>query len=81
VTEEQWQGSESPDAMLDAIAGSARATDSRLRLFACSCVWRVWDLLQDENEEPIRTGQSTTSGHRPGDSVPGCCGPDAKRRS
>jgi hypothetical protein len=53
VNEGQWQDCEDPDAMLDAVAGSPQAND-RLRLFACACVRRVWDLLQDENEEPVR---------------------------
>lgn len=54
MTEEQWQDCEDPDDMLDAVAGSPGATGRRLRLFACACVRRVWDLLQDENEEPVR---------------------------
>jgi hypothetical protein len=54
VTEEQWRTCENPDAMLDAIAGSPRATNRRLRLFACGCVRRAWDLLQGDNEEPVR---------------------------
>jgi hypothetical protein len=54
VTEDQWQNCGNPDTMLDTVAGSPSATDRRLRLFSCACVRRVWDLLQGENEAPLR---------------------------
>jgi hypothetical protein len=46
MTETEWLACTSPDRMLEGLRG--RATDRKLRLFACHCCRRVWHLLKDE---------------------------------
>src|SRR5438105_3621748 len=47
MTEEEWQDSTDPAAMLK-LAGD-RASDRKLRLFACACCRRIWLLLPDDD--------------------------------
>jgi hypothetical protein len=46
MTEEEWLTSPNPRLLLDAVRDRAGAR--KLRLFACACVRRVWDLLTAE---------------------------------
>jgi hypothetical protein len=46
MTEEEWQTSEDPQPMLNFLWG--KATDRKLRLFACACVREIGHLLDDE---------------------------------
>jgi hypothetical protein len=46
MNEAEWLVSEDPSAMLEDIC--EKVSDRKLRLFACSCVRQVWDLLADE---------------------------------
>jgi hypothetical protein len=43
MTEPEWLTCENPDTMLDFLDG--RPADWRLRLFACACCRRIWDLI------------------------------------
>jgi hypothetical protein len=45
MTEEQWLAATDPTSMLEALRASGAAADRKLRLFACGCVRRVWDLI------------------------------------
>jgi hypothetical protein len=49
VTEQQWRQSSNPEPMLEFLRG--KDFDRKLRLFACACCRRIWDLLT----EPGRT--------------------------
>jgi hypothetical protein len=45
MTEAEWLACTDPWPMLDEFSGRSR--DRKLRLFACACVRRVWDFLDD----------------------------------
>lgn len=46
MTEPDWLGGTDPTPMLEFLRG--RASDRKLRLFACGCCRRIWNLLQDK---------------------------------
>jgi hypothetical protein len=46
MTEAEWLGCDDPDRMLQFLQG--KASERKLRLFACACVRRVWGLLAEE---------------------------------
>src|SRR4051812_10754850 len=46
MTEAEWLEGNNPYAMLEFVTG--KASDRKLRLFACTCCRRVWRLLSDE---------------------------------
>jgi hypothetical protein len=48
MTESEWLNAMSPQPMLNFLKGSGRATDRKLRHFACACCRRVWELLSDQ---------------------------------
>jgi hypothetical protein len=45
MNESEWPTSTDPQAMLTFLQGSGRASDRKLRLFACGCARRAWHLL------------------------------------
>jgi hypothetical protein len=45
MTENEWLTGTDPEAMLEFVR--TRATDRKLRLFACACCRGIWDLLTD----------------------------------
>lgn len=84
MTESEWLTSQDPAAMLGEIIapynsdmGGYRASDRKLRLFACACVRQVWGLLTDNapcqncNGGP---GKTAYTGRAQGDPCPECGG-------
>lgn len=46
MTETEWMRSTDLSAMLEALGGEV--SDSKLRLFACACCRRIWDIIDTE---------------------------------
>lgn len=47
MTESEWLAATDPAVMLESLRGTDRASDRKLRLFACACYHRVSHLLPD----------------------------------
>src|SRR5262249_28894171 len=63
MTETEWASSTEPQLMLDFLRASGRATDRKLRLFACACCRRVWPLLSEERgREAVRVAEQFADG-------------------
>jgi hypothetical protein len=48
VNSDEWNASTDPKAMLNWVREQGKASDRKLRLFACACCHRVWSSLADE---------------------------------
>jgi hypothetical protein len=46
MTEAEWLACAEPDPMLQFLRG--KMSDRKLRLFACGCCRRIWDLITDQ---------------------------------
>jgi hypothetical protein len=64
MTEAEWLAAEDPDPMLAYLrAERGRAGERKLRLLACACCRRVWDLLSDpRSREAVETGERYVDG-------------------
>src|SRR5438034_4296341 len=62
VTEEEWLACADPHLMLRFIWD--KASDRKLRLFACACCRRLWHLLPDKrSRRAVRTSERYADGH------------------
>jgi hypothetical protein len=63
MTEQEWLTATEPQAMLDFLRSSGRASDRKLRLFAAACCRRVWHLLIDLwSQEAVQTAERFADG-------------------
>ena len=51
MTEQEWLECTDPTPMLGFVGG--KASDRKLRLFACECSHRIWHLLNEENRNAV----------------------------
>ena len=63
MTEADWDRCTDPAAMLAFLQQAGRASDRKLRLWACACVRRVWPLLpQGVTHEAVRLAEEFADG-------------------
>jgi hypothetical protein len=63
MTEVEWLACTEPRQMLDLVRESGRASDRKLRLFACACARRVWGLLRHSwSKKAIEVAESFADG-------------------
>src|SRR5262245_54235495 len=66
MTEAQWLACRDPQRMLLALGTNdslrGRASDRKLRLFACACCRRSWGLLVEELRRSIETAELFADG-------------------
>jgi hypothetical protein len=61
MTESEWLNAIDPTMMLEFLG--SRASDRKLRLFACACCWRIWDMLTDERcRRAVEVGERLAEG-------------------
>jgi hypothetical protein len=53
MTQEQWLSCREPVPLLRFLLGAGRASERKLRLFACACCRRIWDLLPDPRNRDL----------------------------
>jgi hypothetical protein len=70
MTEAEWLRCVDPEPMLAALdgkKGKGQASARKLRLLACSCCRRIWDLLEERSWEAIETAEAFADGQITGD--------------
>jgi Imm-5 like putative immunity protein len=70
MTESEWNSCQDPQTMLDFLRTTGRASERKLRLFACTCARRVWHLLEDErSRRAVAVAESYAAGETTLDEV------------
>jgi hypothetical protein len=60
MTEDQWPVCPQPESMLKLLRG--RASDRKLRLFACACSRRVWPRLSPDERRAVELAEEVAEG-------------------
>jgi hypothetical protein len=60
MTEADWLGCNDPSKMLPFVQG--KASERKLRLFACACCRRVWDLLPKDGRKAVKVAEKFADG-------------------
>jgi hypothetical protein len=76
MTESEWLACTDTREMLAFIRG--KASDRKLRLFACACCRRIWELLQAEGRRAVEAAEGHADGLVAADEM-GEAGTDARR--
>jgi hypothetical protein len=74
MTEAEWLSSTDPAAMLRSLVGRYSAQKrrgespdfERLRLFACACLRRIWDLLDEDHRRSVEMIEDFARSPKPG---------------
>jgi hypothetical protein len=75
MTEAEWLSSTDPEAMLRSLIGRYSAQKRRggspdfekLRLFACACLRRIWDLLDEDHRRSVEMIENCAPSPKPGE--------------
>jgi hypothetical protein len=63
MTETEWLAATDPTPMLAFLREAGKASDRKLRLFACACVRRVWPLLvEDGSRKAVEAAEGFADG-------------------
>jgi hypothetical protein len=63
MTESAWQSATEPGRMLEFLKTSDRASERKLRLFACACCRAIWRLMPDErSRRAVETAELLAEG-------------------
>jgi hypothetical protein len=62
MTQEQWLTATDPEGMLDFLQCGCKVSERKLRLFACSCVRRAWELLDDAGRQAVEVAEAYVEG-------------------
>jgi hypothetical protein len=62
MTEAEWLACDDPDRMLAFLRVKGRASERKLRLFACACCRLVQDLLTEQHLAAVSTAESFANG-------------------
>jgi hypothetical protein len=74
MTEQEWDSFTERQKMLGFLRDSGRASDRKLRLFACACCRRVWGLLTDARSRPaVAVVERYADGQATRDEVAAAC--------
>jgi hypothetical protein len=60
MTEAEWLACTDPGPMLDLLRG--KASERKLRLFACACCRRIWHLLTDTGRHAVEAAEAYAEG-------------------
>jgi hypothetical protein len=63
MTEQEWLACGDPQPMLEQLRG--KASDRKLRLFACGCCRYFWEMLNENSRNPIEVVEDFSDGRRP----------------